>query len=82
MIARLTAIATLFIAIPAMAQETPVPTATPTPPAVPEPKICRTVTETGSRMGKRVCLTKAQWSEINNGGGMNRGFNPGRLSKR
>ncbi|MGN6820730.1 MAG: hypothetical protein ACTHJR_18900 [Sphingomonas sp.] len=30
-----------------------------------EKKICRTITPTGSIMGKRFCLTKAEWKKLN-----------------
>lgn len=46
-------------ASPAMAQDTPAPT------PAPEKKICRTIIPTGSIMGKRFCLTKAEWQRLN-----------------
>lgn len=36
----------------------------PTPPPAKEKKICRAEQETGSRVGKRVCRTKAEWDAI------------------
>lgn len=53
----------LLIVSPAAAQETS--TSTPAPQPVPEKKICRTITPTGSIMGKRFCLTKAEWQKLN-----------------
>jgi len=50
-----------LIVSPAAAQET----STPVPPPVPEKKICRTITPTGSIMGKRFCLTKTEWQKLN-----------------
>lgn len=32
--------------------------------AAKEKKICRSVTPTGSIMGKRMCLTKSEWAEF------------------
>jgi hypothetical protein len=51
----------LVIVSPAVAQETSAPAPTPAP----EKKICRTITPTGSIMGKRFCLTKAEWQKLN-----------------
>ena len=31
----------------------------------PEKKICRSITPTGSIMGKRFCLTSAEWKQLN-----------------
>lgn len=48
-------------ASPTLAQEN----SAPTPQSPPEKKICRTITPTGSIMGKRFCLTKAEWQKLN-----------------
>lgn len=48
---------------PALSQETPASAPAPNP--VPEKKICRTITPTGSIMGKRFCLTKSEWKRLN-----------------
>jgi hypothetical protein len=39
-------------------------TVAPAPAPVPEKKICRSVVPTGSIMGRRVCLTKTEWKEL------------------
>jgi hypothetical protein len=31
----------------------------------PEKKICKMITPTGTIMGKRFCLTKAEWQQLN-----------------
>lgn len=42
---------------------TAAPPAPPVPPAT-DKRICRTFTETGSRLAKkRICMTKAEWDE-------------------
>lgn len=46
-------------ASPAIAQEKAA--ATPDP----ERKICKMITPTGTIMGKRFCLTKAEWQQLN-----------------
>lgn len=43
-------------ASPAVAQDAPAP--------VPEKKICKSITPTGSIMGKRFCLTKSEWRKF------------------
>lgn len=45
-------------ASPAVAQDVPGASA-------PEKKICKTITPTGTIMGKRFCLTKAEWQQLN-----------------
>ena len=72
-------------AAPASPQQA-APPPPPPPPAPAEPskaerKICKQVANTGTRMGKRVCLTKAQWDEMN-GVGLNQGLNAGQMGRR
>lgn len=55
------AVCGILIALPAIAQETPVAGQTP----VKEKKICRRVVPTGSMMGRSICLTKTEWAEFN-----------------
>jgi len=63
-IATLAFLAGIFCATaPALAQDTTTPGTTPAP--APDKKICRTITPTGSIMGKRFCLTKAEWKKLN-----------------
>jgi hypothetical protein len=50
----------LLTVSPAVAQEVSAPVS----PPVPEKKICRTITPIGSIMGKRFCLTKAEWQKL------------------
>ena len=50
--------AVFVVATPALAQDK---AATPAP----EKKICRSITPTGSIMGKRFCLTSAEWKQLN-----------------
>lgn len=52
----------MFLAF-AMLAVTPAPAANVMPIEV-EQKVCRSVEQTGSVMRKRVCLTKAEWKEI------------------
>jgi hypothetical protein len=50
-----------------VAGQTPAPSTATTPPpaADPEKKVCKTIKETGSRLGgKRECRTQAEWSRI------------------
>lgn len=49
-----------------LAGQAQAPTTAPvTPAADPEKKICKTIKETGSRLGgKRECKTKAEWDRI------------------
>ena len=49
-------------ASPAVAQDTS--STNPPPPPAPEKKICKTIVPTGSMMGKRFCLTKAEWRQF------------------
>ncbi|WP_294039904.1 hypothetical protein [Sphingomonas sp.] len=49
--------AMVVVAMPALAQDGPA-----APP--PEKKICKTITPTGSIMGKRICLTKSEWRQF------------------
>lgn len=51
----------LLAASPTLAQEN----SAPVPPSPPAKKICRTITPTGSIMGKRFCLTKEEWQKLN-----------------
>ena len=55
------AIGGLVASVPAAAQETPAPAPAPAP----DKKICRTITPTGSIMGKKFCLTRAEWKKLN-----------------
>ena len=43
---------------PAVAQDVPAAPA-------PDKKVCKTITPIGSIMGKRFCLTKAEWQQLN-----------------
>lgn len=53
--------ALLLPAMPALAQTG----ADPAPARPPEAKkICRTLTPTGQRLSQKVCLTQAQWDEV------------------
>jgi hypothetical protein len=67
-------------AVPAIAQETPVSAPAPDP----DKKVCRTITPTGSIMGKRFCLTKAEWKKLNeiNGANAETGLDGRRLRAR
>lgn len=56
---------TLYAAVPAIAQNSAVPTTTAASVPDADKKICRTITPTGSIMGKRFCLTKAEWKKLN-----------------
>ena len=46
-----------FVALPAMAEDAPATSS-------PDKKVCKTITPTGSIMGKRICLTKAEWQQF------------------
>lgn len=53
-------IVALFGALPAVAQDATTVAAAP----VPEKKICKLITPTGSIMDKRFCLTKSEWRQL------------------
>jgi hypothetical protein len=55
------ALGSALLSLPAIAQDTPQPAPTP----VPEKKVCRSITPTGSIMGKRLCMTKTEWKRFN-----------------